>query len=467
MVGRGWWALRECSAGRPPPPPAIPYTSRVQARSARRLPAILGVTFGLAVTIGNMIGVGILRAPGEIAQHLPTFWTYVAVWIVGGAYALLGANSLAELGAMTPRSGGQYVFVRRALGDYAGFVVGWSDWISTCGTTAAVAIVIGEYAIVLFPALRMVEIVALAGIAILTVVQWFGTRPSAIAQDLSSLVKAGALLMLVAACFILGSRAPHAAAIVADSEVSLFVAFILALQLVIYTYDGWTAVIYFSGEVKNPGRDIPRSMFGGVAAVIALYLLINLAFLRVVPLGTLAGQKLAAGTVARYLFGPQGDTVLRAVMVLALVSALNSNVLMAPRVIFAMAKDRLFWRGATEVNAGGAPDMALLISSALAVLFIVTQSFDQVIAKLAFFFVANYTLSFASLFVLRRRESNAERPFRAIGHPFTTGLALVASVVFLGGAVASDAKNSLWAVALLAISFPLYLLIRPRAAVPA
>jgi APA family basic amino acid/polyamine antiporter len=434
-------------------------------RTTRRLPAILGVTFGLAVTVGNMIGVGILRAPGEVAQHLPTFWMYVAVWLVGGLYALLGANSLAELGAMTPRSGGQYVFVRRALGDYAGFIVGWSDWISTCGTAAAVAIVIGEYTIVLFPEFRMVEVVALAGIAILTVVQWFGTRPGAVTQDVSSLLKAAALLLLVIACFVMGGRTPGAVAIVADNEVPIFVSFILALQLVIYTYDGWTAVIYFSEEVKNPGRNIPRSMFIGVSSVIALYLLINFAFLRVVPLATIAGQKLAAATVARHLFGPHGDTVLRALMVVALISALNSNVLMAPRVIFAMAKDRLFWRGATEVNAGGSPDVALLISSTLAVVFIVTQSFNQVIAKLAFFFVANYTLSFASLFVLRRREENAARPFRAFGHPFTTGIALVASVVFLGGAVASDSSNSLWALGLLAISFPVYLLIRPRAAV--
>ena len=151
-----------------------------------------------------------------------------------------------------------------------------------------------------------------------------------------------------------------------EREGSIAIAFILALQAVIYTYDGWTAVIYFSEEVKDSGRNIPRAMFGGVLAVMAIYLLVNVAFLRVVPLGSIAGQKMAAGVVAQHLFGAYGDTILRVIMIVSLISAVNSNVLMAPRVLFAMSRDRLFWRGAAEVNKGGTPDIALLFSSFLA-----------------------------------------------------------------------------------------------------
>jgi APA family basic amino acid/polyamine antiporter len=434
----------------------------VSPAHARRLLTVLGVGFGLAITVGNIIGAGILRTPGEIAGHLPRFAPFMAVWIIGGLYALLGANALAELGTIVPKSGGQYVFVRRALGDYPAFIVGWSDWISTCGTTAVVAIVIGEYTRDLFPSITSLGVVALVAVGMLTIVQWFGIKWGSGAQNVTSVLKALAFLVLIAACFRFGARNPMATTFETDSEGSLLLAFVLALQAVIYTYDGWTAVIYFSEEVKDPGRNIPRSMFGGVISVIVIYLLVNIAFLRVVPLGTIAGEKLAAGVVARHLFGPYGDTVLRSLTLVALLSALNSNVLMAPRVIFAMARDRLFWRGATEVNGGGTPDIALLISSALAVAFIISTGLQQVIAVLAFFFVANYTLSFLSVFALRRREPDIDRPYRAWGHPFTTGLALLASVAFLIGAVMSDTKTSVYALAILAASVPIYLLMKPR-----
>jgi basic amino acid/polyamine antiporter, APA family len=426
----------------------------------RKLLAVLGVTFGIAVTVGNTIGAGILRAPGSIASYLPEFWPYMAIWLVGGLYALLGANALAELGTMVPRSGGQYVFVRHALGDYAGFVVGWSDWISTCGTTAAVSILFGEYAIGLFPELRTQLVVALLMLAALTVVQWFGVRSGGDAQTITSILKAGALLVLVAACFILGSQNPLRSTMVVEREMPMMLALVLSLQAVIYTYDGWSAPIYFSEEIRDYGRNVPRAMFGGLFTVIVTYLLINIAFACVVPLPTLAGKNLAAATIAEHLFGIHGDTVLRAIMAAALVSAVNANVLMAPRVLFAMSSDGLFWRGATEVNPGGTPDVALLISSVLAAGFIITGTFEAVIAKLAFFFVANYTLSFTSLFVLRRREPAAPRPYRAWGHPLTTSVALAASVAFLGGAVVLDPKNSLYSLALLALSIPAYALVK-------
>ena len=440
----------------------MPATTPTSTAARGRLIAVLGVAFGVAITVGNMIGAGILRTPGSIATQLPTFWPFLSVWIVGGIYALLGANSLAELGALVPRSGGQYVFVRRGLGEYAGFVVGWSDWISTCGTTAAVALVIGESVVALFPEARSMRVVALAVIALLTVVQWFGVRGGAMAQQVTSAIKGVALLLFVAACFWFGTRNPAAASMTLDSEGSLLLAYVIALQAVIYTYDGWTAVIYFSEEVRNPGRDIPRSMIGGVLAVIAFYLLINLAMMAVVPLPTLAGHDLAAGAVAERLFGLAGMTFIRVLTIVALISAVNSNVLMAPRVLFAMSRDRLFWRGASEVNAGGTPDIALLISSVLAAVIVINDRFETVVAKLAFFFVANYTLSFITLFVLRHREPDAPRPYRAWGHPFTTGLALLASITFLLAVMFGDRRTSIECLVVLVLSFPLWLLLRRR-----
>lgn len=424
----------------------------------RGLLTVLGVTFGVAVTVGNTIGAGILRTPGDIAAHFPEFWPYIGIWIAGAVYALLGTNALAELGTMVPRSGGQYVFVRHALGDYAGFIVGWSDWLSTCGTAAVVSILIGEYAVGLVPELRTQVVVALIVLAALTVLQWLGVRWGGAAQTLTSVLKAVVLLGLVVACVVLGSQHPTRPAMQVERELPLMVALILSLQAVVFTYDGWSAPIYFTEELKDYGRSLPRAMFAGLAAVTIIYLLLNVAFAVAVPLPTLAGKNLAAGTVAEHLFGMTADTVIRVIMVVSLVSAVNASILMAPRVLFAMSSDGLFWRGATEVNRGGTPDVALLISSVAAVAFIVTGTFNSVIAKLAFFFVANYTLSFVSLFVLRRREEPA--PYRAWGHPWTTAIALVASIVFLGVAIVLDVKNSLYALGLLAITVPLFFLLK-------
>lgn len=432
-------------------------------RARGQLLAVLGVGFGLAVTIGNTIGAGILRTPGVIAAEIHTFWPYLAIWIIGALYALLGANALAELATLVPRSGGQYVFVRHGLGDYAGFVVGWSDWMSTCGTTAAVAIVVGEYTVSLFPQARTQQAVALAVVAVFTIVQWLGIRSGSALQNLTSVVKALALLVFIAACFWFGTRDPWApTALSLTSEGGMLLGAIIALQAVIYTYDGWTAVIYFSEEVKDHGRNIPRSMFSGVLSVAAIYLLLNVAFLAVVALPTIAGSNFAAGVVVERILGSGGQNVLRGLGVLILLSAVSSNVLMAPRVMYAMAKDGLFWHGAREVNRGGTPDVALMFSSLLAAAFIMIGEFEAVIATLSFFFVANYTLSFITLFVLRRREPDAPRPYRAWGHPFTTAVALLASLAFLGGAIAADLTHSAWALGLLAASVPVYLIVKRR-----
>jgi len=425
---------------------------------------VLGVGFGLAVIIGNTIGAGIFRAPGAIAQQLPNTWLFLGVWVIGGFYALLGAFSLSELGAMIPRSGGQYVFARYALGEYAGFIVGWSDWISTCGTTAAVSLVIGGFAGALFPSLNGKAAAIAATVAIVfAILQWRGIVWGSAVQNVTSLMKGLAFMVLIAAAFIFGGQGSLATPTAQSTPLglALIVGLALSLQSVIYTYDGWSGVIYFSEEVNNPGRDIPRSMFGGVLSVIAIYLLVNLALVYVLPISKIAGQDFAAGLAADVIFGKHGDTIFRSLTVLSMLSGINAYHLMATRVLFAMSRDGLFTTKAAKVNQGGTPTVALFMSAAIAVLFIVFgQTFEKVITVLAFFFVANYTLSFISVFVLRRREPEKERPYRAWGYPWTTGGALIGSVGFLVGAIASDTRNSVYALLLLAVSYPVFRVIK-------
>jgi APA family basic amino acid/polyamine antiporter len=427
---------------------------------------VLGVGFGVAVAVGNTIGAGILRAPGEIAGQLPHGGLFAAVWVIGGLYALLGAAQIAELGAMLPRSGGQYVFSRYALGEYAGFLVGWSDWISTCGTTAAVSIVAAEFAAVLSPRLvGWTPALAIAITVAFALIQWRGVRWGGAVQNATSAIKAIAFMALAAGAFLLGSRTgdPNAGGPSLPAGLALLTALVLSLQAVIYTYDGWTGAVYFSEEVDDPGRNVPRALFGGVLLITAIYLLMNLALLYVLPVQAIAGQPFAAGALAEAAFGRSGGTIFTIVVILSMLSAINAYHLMASRVLFAMSRDGLFSNEGASVNAGGTPAVALFLSAAAAVLFIAFgRTFNTVITVLAFFFVANYTLSFVSVFVLRRREPEKARPYRAWGYPWSTALALAGSLVFLLGAVAGDTRHSAFALLLLAASYPVFRVIKSQ-----
>ena len=425
---------------------------------------VLGVGFGLAVIIGNTIGAGIFRAPGTIAAQLPNPWLFLGVWVIGGLYALLGAISLAELGTLIPRSGGQYVYSRYALGEYAGFIVGWSDWISSCGSTATVSLLIGEFSGALVPALAGKGPIVAATVAIVfAMLQWRGILWGSNIQNLTSLLKALAFVALIAAGFMLGGGGSFTTSETYSTPVglALIVGIVISLREAIYTYDGWSGVIYFSEEVQNPARDIPRSLFGGVVTITAIYLLVNVALLYVLPISQIAGKEFAAGEAATVIFGAYGDTIFRCLTIVSMLSGINALHLMATRVIFGMSRDGLFTTKAAVVNDGGTPSVALWLSALVAVLFIIFgQTAGQVITIVAFFFVANYVLSFISLFVLRRREPEKPRPYRAWGYPWTTGLALVGSLLFLAGAVASDTRNSVYALLLLAVSYPVFRLIK-------
>lgn len=421
-----------------------------------RLHRLLGVSFGVAVAVGNTIGSGILKAPGEIAALLPAPALFIGVWAAGGLYAFLSSLCIAELGTMIPRAGGQYAFARRALGDYPGLVVGISDWLSTCGSAAAVALVIGEY---VSPPLAVPIAVAIT--LFFAMLQILGVRVSARVQEWTSLLKTLAFAFLIAACFVLAGPMPHGAPVAHTAPVLL--PLLVALQAVIFTYDGWTGVIYFSEEVVDPARDVPRSLFSGVALVAAIYLLVNLALLRLAPLSDYAGAPLAAGIAAGRLFGAAGDPVLRALTIVSMIAAIHAYHLMAARVLFGLARDGLFFRRVMDVNRVGTPVPALLVGTGVTILFILSGTFEQVVAVLSFFFVANYSISFASLFILRRREPDAPRPFRTPLYPWLPAATLAGSLAFLGGSIAGDLRGSLIALGLLALSAPMFLLRRRRA----
>ncbi|HEX6106288.1 MAG TPA: APC family permease, partial [Gemmatimonadales bacterium] len=284
-----------------------------------------------------------------------------------------------------------------------------------------------------------------------------------------SALKALSFGILIAVCLLLPVPARHAITPeVLPAGLALVTAVVMALQAVIFTYDGWTGPIYFGEEVKNPGRGIPRAMVLGVLLVIVIYVLVNLAFVRVLGIGGMAGDPFVAASAGKAIFGERGDLVIRSLVLVSILSGINACLLMAPRVVLAMSRDRLLPAGFETVNPGGTPTVGHWASVGVAVAFIVTGTFGTVLALCAFFFVASYAMSFLSVFMLRRKEPGTPRPYRVPGYPYTTGLALLISLAFLLGSVVTDWGNSWTSLLLLALSYPVYRLIagaRSRASV--
>ena len=431
-----------------------------------KLLKILGVGFGLAIVIGGMIGVGILRTPGIVAANLGSIWLIAAAWVFGGIYTLIAANSYAELGTMIPKAGGPYVFARRTYGRFGGFVIGWSDWFLITASTAYLAVAAGEYAIALFPALGD-NIAPVAAVILLFfgALHWFGLRAGSGAQKITSFLKVLAFTVLIFACFFAsGGQTPADAAPAKEftfaTPMAAFVAVVLSLQAVIETYAGYNSIVYFSEENADPGRSIPRALFGGVLLVTAIYLLVNLALLSVLSVSEIGDSKLPAADAAALIFGETGGTVITALSLISLLGIINAIIMQAPRTLFSMSRDRLFAPQAARVNSGGTPTVALFLTILLAVALTATGTFESLLAVAAFLGLMVDCAVFLALFILRRREPDAPRPFRAFGYPFLPFIILAVSVLLLVAYVVGNTWNSLFALAAVAVSYPLYLIVR-------
>ena len=420
---------------------------------------VLGKAFAVSVVIGSTIGGGILYAPGKIAALLPSAWLYMALWVFGGINALLGATVFAELGAMIPLSGGPYPFARRALGDYSGFLVGYTQWVLECAGCAALLLLIGEYSYVLVPPLAGHAVpVAFATLIVLTVLNWRSVREGGRIQVVTTVAKTLALGAVVGAAFLM-PHPPLASAALAPIRphgIALAGAFMLAMPGVIFSYDSYYYPIFFGEELRDPGREIPRAMFRGLAVIIAMYLLLNAAFLWVLPIARMANEPFVGGAVAQVLFGVHGDRIIRSIVMVSVLGTINGIVLATARGLLAMARDGLFAHHATRVNAGGTPTVALLLSTLATAAFLLSGTFGAVLGVFALLLAVNLLLMCISLVVLRLREPDAPRPYRAWGYPWTTWAAIFIGVVFIVGIALSDQRNGVNALAILLASHPVY-----------
>lgn len=330
--------------------------------SSSRLKRILGLGFGLAVIAGSTPGVGILRAPGLVAAQLSSPSTILFAW-AGGLYTLLAAICLTELGVMLPRAGGYYVYARHAFGDTVGFAVGWTDWLTYCSAVGYISIGIGEFAAVLVPALHAsVRPIAIAVLVALVAVQWAGLRVSSRFQEFTTALKFGAFLAVVAAALAYSRGVAAGAAMGTRGHPSLG-SIVAALQAVVITYGGWQSALYFTEEDRDPTRNLPRSMIGGVAAVVVVvvYALVNYALLAVLPIGEIARSTLPAADAAQALFGGRGREMVTVLSLVSLPPTLNALMMIGTRILFAMGRDGLVWRRTAGVTPGGTPGVATIV----------------------------------------------------------------------------------------------------------
>ena len=432
----------------------------------RRLLRILGAGFGIAVIVGDTIGSGILRTPGEIAGHLGSYGFILAAWIVGGVYALFCTLSVTELGTMLPFAGGWYVYSRRAMGDFAGFLVGSSDAVVQLVSNGYLAVAFGEFAAELQPAFQgHGKLLGVAVLCVLGLLNWLGLRMGSRAQELTSLVKAVALIAFVGACLFVHPATAHASVAPMHIPVSnggLMLALVLSLQAIIISYDGWYAAIYFVEEDKDPARNLPRASIGGVLACAAIYVLVNLALFRVLPMGQFAGSHMPVADAAMTVLGSHGRQFILLISLVAAASTMNANTMIACRILFAMARDRMMPQWIARVNAGGTPTSALLVGTLFSVALALSGGFDTLVAIASVLFVANYVSGFTALFVLRRREPTLARPFKVWAYPWSNLAVLVGSVAFLVATVVADLKDALFTFALIALASPLYFLLIRR-----
>ncbi len=436
-------------------------TTTTRSRPLRR---ILGLSFGVALCFGTMVGVGILRLPSTVAAALGDRTLIMVFWALGGLYALMGAVAVAELAAMIPATGGFRVYAHRAFGEGIGFAVGWCDWLSNAVTLAYGSVTAVAFLGVLWPSAtvnpRAAAIAILAGF---TAIHWMGLRIGSALTTLISAAIGVMLLTLVAACFLFAPVAWPASPPLPTSAVSLpllsmatLFALVTAMRAILSAYDGWYAPIYMAEENTDPTRTLPRAIIGGAVLVASLYLMINAALLRVLPLSVLAASQLPAADAARVVLPRGGAELVTVISLLTILSLLNNVMLAAPRILYAIGRDGLFTDKAASVSDGGTPRTALAMTSIVIAVLILSGTFEQIIALFAVVFLVYYISGFLAVFVLRRREPACPRPYKAFGYPYSTAIVLVSSAAFLVAAIAEDPRSGVIAAVFLAACAPAY-----------
>ncbi len=389
----------------------------VSAQPRHHLLKILGVTFGVAVAIGQIIGSGILRSPSIVAGEVPGIALITGLWMLGAIQVSLSANLLSELAAALPRTGGGYNYAHRALGDVGGLVVGWTGWLANLAGAAAASVSFAEFLPLLLPAAGAHKIaVALSLQVALYAANLAGLREGRAVQELTSFVKAALLFVFIVAAVIL--VAPAEPQTFLSSPVAFkWANLILAYQLIMGAYAGWDTPVVFAGENIDPAKAIPRALFYGILLTAFLYVGVNWALLHALSPAGVAASPLPFSVVLSRIGGSWPGTLFAIGATITVASCSNACIMAAPRILFALGSDRLLPRAFTSVNAGGSPVIAYVMTAIGTLALAATGAFALVFGLIATLNAASGFLVDISFWVLRKREPDLPRPFRAIGYP--------------------------------------------------
>ncbi|MEQ1573896.1 MAG: amino acid permease [Vicinamibacterales bacterium] len=429
----------------------------------------LGLWSAIGIVIGVTIGSGIFRTPAAIATRVPDPALMLAVWLLGGLISLCGALSVAELAASLPQTGGWYVYLREGWGRLAAFLFGWSELLLIRASAAgAIATVFAEYL------LRSIgygsglpgavtNYVAAGAIIAAALINVRGIRLGALVAGISTIGKFGALTVLVVLSFVLGNGAgastANFTAAGATGWASTVTAgnFGLALISVLWAYDGFADISFAAGEVTNPQRTLPRAIVAGTLAIVAIYLAANLAYLYVTPVQGIAGSRLIAADTMERLLGRPGLTFVSIAVTVSAFGALSATMLVAPRVFFAMADDRLFFTSVAAVHPRyGTPHVAILLAMTLGVGFVLTRSFEQLADTFVLSIWPFYGLAIAGLYRLRRARPDLPRPYKVPGFPVVPAIFIAAVIYLVANALVTDPSWTSVTFAIVLAGIPVY-----------
>lgn len=430
-----------------------------EGTQVERLPRRLGVWSAAAVLVGSAIGSGIFRVPSAVAAGVGSVGAIILVWIIGALVALFGALTLAELASIYPRTGGIYVFLKETYGPIPAFLFGWTELlVIRPSALGAIAMIFAEYLRVFVPlGDGGVRVVAATAIVLLALANIRSVTWGAAVQNASTVAKVAALVGLALAAFIWGDGSAGALAEPMTFAPLSWGGFGVALIAVLWAYDGWADLTFMAGEVRDPGRTLPRALLGGTLTIVLIYLAVNMAYLYVLPVGEMADSRLVASDAAGKVFQAAGASIVAAMVMVSAFGALNGSTMTGPRIFFAMADDGLFFRPIAAVHSRyQTPYMAIGLAAALGVIYVSVRTFEQLADAFILGIWPFYLLAVAAVFILRRRHPDLERPYRTVGYPVVPIVFMLASLAMLLNALIRQPGTTLISFGVIAAGVPAF-----------